>query len=227
MCCCVRFSLMDQQALRRQRPSRFRYVGLVCNTRFHARSVSMPCRIAVDKDAVVAAHKRLGNSRAVARELGVRENTVYQIMRVHRGICRSCKRPLVPGRQHCQECLDRLSERISEKYVGRKRKGIGRYCDDPIAPPSQTVCLEHREKHRHRRQGAELIAMSAMSRLSSSVRLGTTRSNGGNCRRNEAKPGKSLPSLCLRSYALSCHLTCLRPLGQPHQIQGLDHGPRR
>lgn len=104
----------------------------------------MPRREPADQELIRATYERTGSGRATARELNLHENTVYAALRRMRGKCLRCKNPAAVGKQYCPECLAAMSERMKERRSERRRLGLCAECDKPVAPPSRTLCAEHR-----------------------------------------------------------------------------------
>lgn len=96
--------------------------------------------------------------RVVATEFKVAVQTVYSILRNHRGICTHCNKPTATGRLSCDKCLEK--ERIKAKTLRqeRSRAGVCVICEQPKAPTSSQYCdahriiaLENRRKHLKRK----------------------------------------------------------------------------
>ena len=80
----------------------------------------------IDEAEVLAAYAELQNGRAVSRRTGVHENTVYQILRRHRGECVRCKAPVAPGKKQCKKCLAFDRERIETETQGTQERRVMR-----------------------------------------------------------------------------------------------------
>lgn len=101
----------------------------------------------IDADKVLETLERLGNGRAVARELNIHENTVYQIVKKSKKICARCSKPSVFGRTLCETHLTYESEWRKQDRKNRKRKGQCAECDNQRSPISLTYCEKHRLIH--------------------------------------------------------------------------------
>lgn len=104
----------------------------------------MPKRTRIDPETVRTVYARTQCGRETAREMGIHESTVYQILKKLRGICKRCSNPVNPGNSYCPDCQKYLRERIKEKRRERRRQGLCEMCDNPIQPPSIKFCAEHR-----------------------------------------------------------------------------------
>lgn len=104
----------------------------------------MPTRTATDHQAVLDAYERLQNGKAVARELGLHENTVYKIVRISKRLCARCQSPTSAGQKHCQKCAEHLRTSMREKRKARRTAGLCTMCDEPLQPPSTAYCEKHR-----------------------------------------------------------------------------------
>lgn len=107
----------------------------------------MPKRTKTDEEKVLAVFEQTGSGRQTARLLDLHENTVYQILRVHRKQCRICGNPIAPNRKYCAIHLAHLREAKQEQRKERKRQGVCAECDNRIMPPSKAFCDVHRIKH--------------------------------------------------------------------------------
>jgi hypothetical protein len=104
----------------------------------------LPKKKAIDDAVILEAHKRLGNGRAVSRETGVHENTVYQVLRRAAGACLRCGGKPVPGKASCQPCLDYEKARVKQERARRLRAGVCVQCEGPRSPLSSLYCEKHR-----------------------------------------------------------------------------------
>ncbi len=104
----------------------------------------MPSRTPVDEQPIVDSYARLQSGRAVARELGIHENTVYAVLRRHRGACVRCSAPVAPGKKHCPSCTEWNRDRMRERRKEARHRGICVVCDRPRSPLSRNYCEEHR-----------------------------------------------------------------------------------
>jgi hypothetical protein len=97
--------------------------------------------------SILEAFARLNNGRAVARELNIHENTVYQALKGHRGVCWRCGKSVSPGKKGCVSCLESDRKRVLETRRERTRLGLCLSCDQVRSPISRQFCAEHRIKN--------------------------------------------------------------------------------
>ena len=97
-----------------------------------------------DHAAVIAAYEELKNGRAVARQLNIHEQTVYQILRRANHQCLRCGKPVPPGVSSCDACKIFDQKRIGQLRKERRRLGLCQECDEPYELPSKTLCKLHR-----------------------------------------------------------------------------------
>lgn len=107
----------------------------------------MPKRTPIDPQLVLETFERLNNGTAVARELGVHRNTVYQILRRFRGKCRMCTNDIKEGEICCETCLARQRNYQRKRRMSRIETGICVACYEPVSPPSTEYCEVHRLSH--------------------------------------------------------------------------------
>jgi DNA-binding CsgD family transcriptional regulator len=110
----------------------------------------MPKRTPANSEEVLGLYTQLGSAREVARQMGLHENTVYAILKRHRGECVVCGQSVAPGAKHCKTCQEHIRERMRVRRAERRRAGVCSECDRPIEPPSIRYCNEHRLAHQAR-----------------------------------------------------------------------------
>jgi hypothetical protein len=104
----------------------------------------MAARKSVTDEVILAAHARLGNGKAVARETGVHEQTVYHVLRRAQGVCPRCKAPTAFGKAQCQLCLDWDAGRVKQERKRRVRAAVCVQCGEPRCQASRLYCDPHR-----------------------------------------------------------------------------------
>lgn len=110
----------------------------------------MPKRSPADHNLILSTYQEVGSGRETARRLNIHENTVYQVLKRYRGLCRSCSNTVAPGKVHCPTCSERLAERAREKRKDSIRAGLCMVCDQPRDPLSRQFCRTHRLAHLER-----------------------------------------------------------------------------
>jgi len=92
-------------------------------------------------------YQETGSGRETARRLGIHENTVYAVLKRHKGLCVRCGRAVLPGKKHCLACLKALRNRVKQRDKEQRRKGLCAQCEAPVAWPSRQYCARHRLGH--------------------------------------------------------------------------------
>lgn len=146
----------------------------------------MPRKKTVDDAAVLAAFAELQNGRAVARKLGIHQNTIYQVIRRNMAECFRCKAPVTPGRRYCAKCAAYERDRIRLRRKKRMRLGLCQQCGKQRSPLSRLHCEEHRiaaaernETYHDRRRVAKLAGSPHGGKASPEQRLRHIRDNYG------------------------------------------------
>lgn len=104
----------------------------------------MPRAKKLDDSLILSAFDRLQNGKAVARELGIHEQSIYQSLRRSRGVCLRCGGPIVAGRKSCDACLKFDRTRIKAARKIKIRLGICQQCDEQRSAISRLYCEAHR-----------------------------------------------------------------------------------
>ena len=98
----------------------------------------------VDDETVIACYLSLLNGRAVARQLNMHENTVYQILRRSKSQCIRCGDQIQIGRKQCKKCLEYDKNRIKERRAEKIRLGLCTECNEQKSNISKLYCEKHR-----------------------------------------------------------------------------------
>jgi len=101
----------------------------------------------VDRKIVLQIFEETKSGMETARRVGLHENTVYGILREHRGKCLDCANDASLGHKYCKKCLSRIRNRARDKRKNKKRLGICVQCNTQRTPLSKLYCEEHRLQH--------------------------------------------------------------------------------
>jgi hypothetical protein len=96
---------------------------------------------------ILSLYLEIGSGREVARRLDVADETVYRVLRFHRGTCAICSKPTMAGRNECQSCLEVMRTRRAARNRERRRLGLCRDCGEQRAPQSRLYCETHSAAH--------------------------------------------------------------------------------
>lgn len=136
----------------------------------------MPKRVKADHARIEDAFARLGTIAAAAIEVGVHYNTAAGVIRRLRHVCLDCNTKVKIGERLCEPCRDRQAERARRKRAERLRAGVCKACDEPVAPPSRTLCAKHRlaqiedNARSDAKRGTSRRGMSSQERREHSIR---------------------------------------------------------
>lgn len=105
----------------------------------------MAARRKVTDEAILECYGRLGTGAAVARETGVHEQTIYQVLRRLECRCIRCGGPIPSGKQKsCPKCLEFDQTRMKKIRAIRRRDGVCIQCEGVRSPLSNLYCDKHR-----------------------------------------------------------------------------------
>lgn len=105
----------------------------------------------VDRELVAATFAKLGDKRATARELGIHENTVRQVLRGLAERCTRCGGPTANGKAYCADCATWSRQRMKRRRQERMRLGLCQECDEQRSTLSMLHCDKHRIAAQDRR----------------------------------------------------------------------------
>jgi hypothetical protein len=98
----------------------------------------------INHSQVLALYEQVGVIRETARQMGIHEQTVRDILKAARRQCQWCGQPLIWAQRICPTCLPK--KRAIEREFAKKQQqaGLCVKCTEPLELPSRRFCTKHR-----------------------------------------------------------------------------------